>query len=113
MRTDILPKSTRRGFLCTLVTLLLGLVLSTTDASDAPASTALQGGPYSIDSNTIDGGGGGSSGGTYVLTGTIGQFDADPLQPSSGGSYALTGGFWPGLAFSSAQPDLIFANGFE
>ena len=48
---------------------------------------------YKIDWHTIDGGGGQSSGGAYVLTGTIGQPDA---AWSSGGDYELLGGFWPG-----------------
>jgi len=50
-------------------------------------------GPYEITWYTIDGGGGTSSGGPYVLTGTIGQPDADW---SEGGKYELLGGFWPG-----------------
>jgi len=45
---------------------------------------------FSIDWYSIDGGGGTSSGGSYTLTGTIGQPDAGK---SSGGSYELTGGF--------------------
>jgi len=48
---------------------------------------------YEISWYTIDGGGGRSSGGPYVLTGTIGQPDADW---SEGGDYELLGGFWPG-----------------
>jgi hypothetical protein len=48
---------------------------------------------YSITWQTIDGGGGRSSGGQYVLTGTIGQPDA---AYSEGGDYELLGGFWPG-----------------
>ncbi|MHC4462439.1 MAG: hypothetical protein ACYS6W_01495 [Planctomycetota bacterium] len=48
---------------------------------------------YAIDWYTIDGGGGVSSGGQYVLAGTIGQPDA---AYSAGGSYELLGGFWPG-----------------
>ena len=51
------------------------------------------GGDYVLDWSTIDGGGGTSSGGPYVLTGTIGQPDADY---SAGGNYELLGGFWPG-----------------
>jgi len=51
------------------------------------------GGPYELTWSTIDGGGGQSSGGQYVLTGTIGQPDADW---SSAGDYELLGGFWPG-----------------
>lgn len=46
---------------------------------------------YSIDWFTIDGGGGTSSGGSYTLSGTIGQPDAGRL---TGGSYTLDGGFW-------------------
>ncbi len=53
---------------------------------------------YAIDWFTIDGGGGASSGGTYTLSGTIGQPDAGTL---SGGSYTLEGGFWPGLVVPS------------
>src|SRR5262245_6756382 len=49
---------------------------------------------YLIDWFTIDGGGGTSSGGSYSLSGTIGQPDAGTL---SGGNYTLEGGFWPGL----------------
>jgi hypothetical protein len=50
-------------------------------------------GDYQIVWSTIDGGGGQSSGGQYVLTGTIGQPDAGY---SEGGYYELLGGFWPG-----------------
>ncbi len=48
---------------------------------------------YEISWHTIDGGGGTSSGGPYVLSGTIGQPDA---AYSAGGQYELLGGFWPG-----------------
>jgi len=51
------------------------------------------GGNYDLNWRTIDSGGGQSSGGTYTLTGTIGQPDADW---TSGGDYELLGGFWPG-----------------
>jgi hypothetical protein len=50
-------------------------------------------GQYEISWYTIDGGGGTSSGGPYVVTGTIGQPDADW---ATGGVYELLGGFWPG-----------------
>lgn len=46
---------------------------------------------YAITWWTVDGGGGTSSGGSYTLSGTIGQPDAGVL---SGGTYSLTGGFW-------------------
>src|SRR5213596_878666 len=49
---------------------------------------------YAIDWFSLDGGGGASSGGSFTLTGTIGQPDAATL---SGGNYTLQGGFWPGI----------------
>jgi hypothetical protein len=54
---------------------------------------------YAIDWHTVDGGGAGpanaSSGGTYTLSGTVGQSDArNHPQAMSGGGYRLTGGFW-------------------
>lgn len=48
---------------------------------------------YQIVWSTIDGGGGRSSGGQYMLTGTIGQPDAGYAK---GGNYEMLGGFWPG-----------------
>ena len=50
-------------------------------------------GDYVLEWNTIDSGGGTISGGSYTLTGTIGQPDATY---SDGGRYELLGGFWPG-----------------
>ncbi|MBN2133485.1 MAG: hypothetical protein JW741_28555 [Sedimentisphaerales bacterium] len=47
---------------------------------------------YELTWSTIDCGGGTSSGGPYVLHGTIGQPEAASC---AGGLYALTGGFWP------------------
>ena len=52
---------------------------------------AVQAQPFTIDWFTIDGGGGTSTGGTYSVTGTIGQPDAGRM---SGGAYSLEGGFW-------------------
>jgi len=65
-------------------------------------------GDYEIDWHTIDGGGGTSSGGQYVLSGTIGQPDA---AYSAGGHYELLGGFWPGgpLCFVDFQHFARFA----
>ena len=59
-------------------------------------------GQYSLDWYTIDGGGGTSSGGPYVLSGTIGQPDA---AWSSGGNYEILGGFWPGGPICIVQFD--------
>jgi hypothetical protein len=47
---------------------------------------------YSIDWYKVSGGGGTSTGGTYQVSGTIGQQDAGGAM--SGGNYSLTGGFW-------------------
>ena len=47
---------------------------------------------YAISWYKVAGGGGTSSGGTYALSGTIGQPDASTRM--SGGNYSLTGGFW-------------------
>jgi hypothetical protein len=50
--------------------------------------------PFTVDWFTSDSGGATSTGGTYALTGTIGQPDA---ATSSGGSFTLSGGFWSAL----------------
>src|SRR6516164_4620415 len=47
---------------------------------------------YSIDWYKIAGGGGTSTGGTYQVSGTIGQPDASGAM--TGGNYSITGGFW-------------------
>lgn len=49
---------------------------------------------FSIPWHTIDNGGGSSAGGSFVLTGTIGQHDAHT--PMAGGGFTLIGGFWAG-----------------
>lgn len=89
----------------------------TPDSAFANALPGTLGGPsgdaYTVDRYTIDGGGGTSSGGIYEIQGTLGQPDADPLQPSMGGTFELTGGFWPGLSTAAPQPDALFGNGFE
>jgi hypothetical protein len=55
------------------------------------AVAVLRGQDYSIDWSSVDGGGGTSTGGVYVVSGTIGQPDAGSM---SGGVYNLDGGFW-------------------
>jgi hypothetical protein len=67
------------------VLLLAGFVIA--------AATADVSADYRIVWSTIDGGGGVSSGGQYVLIGTIGQPDTGY---SEGGGYEMLGGFWPG-----------------
>ena len=60
-------------------------------------------GDYDIDWNTIDSGGVmRSMGGSFELSGTIGQPDAGPL---SGEGLTLTGGFWFGLVTDDCNAD--------
>jgi hypothetical protein len=47
---------------------------------------------YSVDWYKVAGGGGTSTGGTYTVSGTIGQPDASGAM--SGGNYSVTGGYW-------------------
>lgn len=86
-----------------------GATVSAVSATRAGAVT--QGTSYTINHYSIDNGGGRSSGGAFAITGSIGQHDADPLQPSTGGAFAVTGGFWPGTG--APLPTTIFSNGFE
>jgi hypothetical protein len=57
---------------------------------------------YTVDWFTIDGGGGTSTGGTYTVSGTIGQPDAGTM---SGGQYSITRGYW-GLIAAVETPGL-------
>jgi len=65
---------------------------------------------YSIDWYKVAGGGGTSTGGTYQVTGTIGQPDASGAM--TGGSYSLTGGFWSLIAVvqTAGLPNLTIAH---
>jgi hypothetical protein len=67
---------------------IFAMVLSTINFRSSTASAQ----SYSIDWYKISGGGGTSSGGSYSLSGTIGQHDASGAM--TGGNYSLTGGFW-------------------
>jgi hypothetical protein len=69
------------------------------------------GGDYVISKSTVDNGGSVSTGGDFVLTGTIGQSDAN-ADTSAGGEYLLAGGFWA-LAAEPIFTDAIFSDGFE
>ena len=61
----------------------------------------------------VAGGGGTSRGGAFVIAGTVGQADADPLHPATGGEFAISGGFWPGIAPTAPAGDPVFIDGFE
>jgi len=62
---------------------------------------------FSIDWYKIDGGGGTSTGGSFAVSGTIGQPDPnqpDPtIPPLTGGGFSLVGGFW-------RPPQLVWTN---
>jgi len=67
---------------------------------------------YSIDWFKVAGGGGASSGGTYQVSGTIGQQDASGAM--TGGNYSLTGGFWALYAVQTPGAPLltiVYTNG--
>jgi hypothetical protein len=51
---------------------------------------------FAVDWFSVDGGGGASTGGSFTVSGSIGQADAD--SPLAGGRYAVQGGFWSFLA---------------
>lgn len=51
---------------------------------------------YSVDWHTIDGGGGLLTGGSFAVTGTIGQHDAGATLTV--GAFSITGGFWAGVS---------------
>jgi hypothetical protein len=70
----------------------------------AASAVAQTGGPYDLSWSTIDSGGGTSNGGSYAISGTIGQPDAGPSTPMTGGPFSLVGGFWPG-ADDLCDPD--------
>ena len=75
------------------------------------AQALMQPAAYTVDRYTIDSGGGATAQGKYTVTGTLGQPDADPLQPATAGKYSLTGGFW--FLVDDARTGGVFRDGFE
>jgi hypothetical protein len=73
--------------------LLCAILLLTT-------STTLgqSGGPFTLNSPTVAGGGGTCARANFSVSGTVGQPDTGAR---SGGAYSCEGGLWPGLAPSS------------
>jgi hypothetical protein len=96
----------------TLATLLAASAIALGTMGSVHAVAASAGGAYAVPRWTIDGGGGKASSGVFVIQGTIGQPDADPLQPSTGGAYGVTGGYWAVPGPGEPQ-DAVFADGFE
>ena len=102
-RGGVTPPLRGKIILALVILILLAL---TTSQSIAPAS-AQSGGTYDLTWNTIDGGGAmNSTGGTYSLSGTIGQPDPGVLM---GGTYSLGGGFWGGapILFNLSLPLIV------
>ena len=69
----------------------------------AGIASAQSGGPWTIKSSTLDGGGGVSNGGVWKVTGTIGQADAT-VSKSTGATWSEQGGFWPGTVAEPGGP---------
>ena len=64
--------------------------------------------PYSNTWYKVSGGGGTSSGGSYAISGTIGQHDAGG--PMTGGIYSVSGGFWSIYALQTlGLPNLVIS----
>lgn len=65
---------------------------------------------WSVEWSTIDGGGEiAADGGSWEVSGTVGQWDATRAGAGSGGGWELSGGFWP----VNLQTDVLFRDGFE
>lgn len=90
--------------------LMFGVPVTGAHAEEPPSNSPTVATALSSQRAVIATGGGTSSGGDFTIDGTIGQADADPLQPSTGGDFAITGGFWFTLA---PAPNELFADGFE
>lgn len=63
---------------------------------------AQSGGGFTLTTWTVDGGGGRSTGGAYILSGTVGQPDSGMSQ--TGGGYTLRGGFWRPIRLIPPSP---------
>ncbi|MBN2383367.1 hypothetical protein JXQ70_10830 [bacterium] len=70
---------------------------------------AQTGGTYDLSWHTTDSGGGTWTGGTYSISGTIGQLDTGEVMNGSG--YELRGGFW--ISSSSAVVLEIFVHALD
>jgi hypothetical protein len=85
-----------------IVVTLIAFLLLTIQAVQAAAPAA-----YTLDWWTVDSGGGTSQGGSYSLSGTVGQAEPGLL---NGGDYSLAGGFWAALraALEKLSLPLVF-----
>ena len=82
----------------TLRTSMAALIAGLTLAGPALAA------PFTSDWYTIDGGGGTLSGGSFTISGTIGQADAGA--PAKGGNFRMAGGYWQSSLATSCRGDV-------
>jgi len=90
------------------LTVLRAVALATIGATAANGSAQSSGGPYVMAPVAIAGGGGALSGGTFQLSGTLGQPATATLVAAG---YQLHDGFWAPV--NAPVSDTIFANGFD
>lgn len=105
-------RSESRGFRSGRLTAGIAWSATVLVAALALAGTALaqsSGGPYTLDPQSVAGGGGRSTGGSFALEGTIGRHDASNVL--GGGAFELTGGFHQRA--QGALGDALFGDGFE
>jgi hypothetical protein len=76
--------------------------------STLPILQAQSGGGYDLTWSTVDGGGQESTGGEFVLRGTVGQADAHEPMTDAGGVYELSGGFWVSCGGCRLFGDLVY-----
>ena len=75
------------------------------------SAPVVAGNGWSIDWWTMDGGGEiFTGGGSWTLSGSVGQWDATQANAQTGGSWSLTGGFW---SLETSGGDTLFSDGFE
>ncbi|MDZ4753539.1 MAG: hypothetical protein SGJ11_03475 [Phycisphaerae bacterium] len=75
----------------------------------APVGADDAGVAFDLSWHTVDGGGGTSSGGTFSMSGTIGQCDAGDIM--IGGTFEFEGGFWAVTVEPSTCPADFDGNG--
>lgn len=102
------PHRLRPGWLL-VVTASCATGLAATLALTGTALAQSGGGAYTLNPQSIAGGGGRSSGGVFSLEGTIGQHDASNVL--GGGAFELTSGFHQRA--QGTPGDALFSNGFE
>ena len=108
MTFPALERISRMTWRWAICSCLLAGAASAGDREQAKAA----GGPYTLQSTRIAGGAGTAAGGTFSVSGTVGQHDATVVS-AQGGSYDVAGGLQPAAPATPPTIDSIFANGFE